>query len=33
MAYYQKILKEHSDSLYVVQSRARFRALRGDNVE
>ena len=33
MEYYQKILKEHSDSLYVVQSRARFRALRGDNVE
>ena len=33
MEYYQKILKEHSDSLYVVQSRARYRALRGDDVE
>ena len=33
MEYYQRILKEHSDSLYVVQSRARYRALRGDNVE
>lgn len=32
MEYYQKILKDHSDSLYVVQARARFRALRGDNV-
>ena len=33
MEYYPRILKEHSDSLYVVQSRARYRALRGDNVE
>ena len=32
MEYYQKILKDHSDSLYVVQSRNRYRALRGDNV-
>lgn len=32
MEYYQKILKDHSDSLYVVQARARYRALRGDNL-
>ena len=32
MEYYQKILKDHSDSLYVVQARTRYRALRGDNV-
>lgn len=33
MEYYQKILKEHSASLYVVEARKRYRALRGDNVE
>ena len=32
MEYYQKILKDYSDSLYVVQARARYRALRGDNI-
>ncbi len=32
MEHYQKILKEYSDSLYVVQARNRFRTLRGDNV-
>jgi len=32
MEYYQKILKDHNDSLYVVQARSRYRALRGDNV-
>ena len=32
MEYYQKILKDHSDSLYVVQARNRYRALRGDNL-
>ena len=32
MEYYQKILKDYSDSLYVVQARNRYRALRGDNV-
>jgi tetratricopeptide (TPR) repeat protein len=32
MEYYQKILKDHSDSLYVVQARARYSALRGDNL-
>ena len=32
MEYYQKILKDYSDSLYVVQSRNRYRTLRGDNV-
>ncbi|MDY6326112.1 MAG: tetratricopeptide repeat protein [Bacteroidales bacterium] len=32
MDYYQKILKEYSDSLYVVQARTRYRTLRGDNV-
>ena len=31
MEYYQKILKEHSDSLYVVQARNRYRTLRGDS--
>ncbi len=31
MEYYQKILKDHSDSLYVVQARNRYRALRGDS--
>ena len=30
MEYYQKILKDHSDSLYVVQARNRYRSLRGD---
>ena len=33
MEYYQKILKDHSDSLYVVQARNRYRVLRGDNVD
>ena len=32
MEYYQKILKDYSDSLYVVQARNRYRALRGDNL-
>ena len=32
MEYYQKILKDHSDSLFVVQARNRYRTLRGDNV-
>ena len=32
MDYYQKILKDYSDSLYVVQARNRYRTLRGDNV-
>jgi len=32
MEYYQRILKDHSDSLYVVQARSRYRTLRGDNV-
>ena len=32
MEYYQKILKDYSDSLYVVQARNRYRTLRGDNV-
>lgn len=30
MESYQKLLKEHPDSLYVVDARKRFRALRGD---
>ena len=33
MEHYQKILKDYNDSLHVVQARARYRALRGDNVE
>ena len=32
MEYYQKIFKDYSDSLYVVQARNRYRTLRGDNV-
>ena len=32
MEYYQKILKDFNDSLYVVQARNRYRALRGDNL-
>lgn len=32
MEYYQKILKDYSDSLYVVQARNRYRVLRGDNL-
>ncbi len=32
MEYYQKILKDYSDSLYVVQARNRYRMLRGDNL-
>lgn len=32
MEYYQKILKDYSDSLYVVQARNRYRTLRGDNL-
>ena len=30
MEYYQKILKDYNDSLYVVQARNRYRTLRGD---
>ncbi|MBO4504485.1 MAG: tetratricopeptide repeat protein [Bacteroidales bacterium] len=33
MEYYQKLMKEHSGSLYVVEARKRYRALRGDNIE
>lgn len=33
MEYYQKILREYSGSLYVVEARKHFRALRGDGVE
>lgn len=33
MEYYQKILREYSGSLYVVEARKHFRALRGDAVE
>ncbi len=33
MEYYQKILREFSGSLYVVEARKHFRALRGDAVE
>lgn len=32
MDYYQRIMKEYSDSLYVVQARSRYRTLRGDNL-
>lgn len=33
MEYYQKILRDFSGSLYVVEARKHFRALRGDGVE
>ena len=33
MECYQKILREYSGSLYVVEARKHFRALRGDGVE
>ncbi len=33
MEYYQKILRDFSGSLYVVDARKHFRALRGDNIE
>ncbi len=33
MEYYQKILKDYSDSLFVVQARNRFRTLRGDTLQ
>lgn len=32
MEYYQKVMKNYSSSLYVVDSRKHYRALRGDNV-
>lgn len=33
MVTYQKLLKEHPSSLYVVDARKRFRYLRGDNID
>lgn len=33
MACYQKLLKEHPGSLYIVDARKRFRFLRGDNLD
>ncbi len=33
MEYYQKILRDFSGSLYVVESRKHYRALRGDGME
>lgn len=33
MEYYQKILRDFSGSLYVVDARKHYRALRGDNIE
>ncbi len=33
MEYYQKIMREFSGSLYVVESRKHYRALRGDVIE
>lgn len=32
LQYYQKILKDYPGSLYVIEARKRFRALRGDNI-
>lgn len=33
MEYYEKLLTDYPGSLYVVEARKRFRALRGDNLE
>lgn len=33
MEYYQKIMKDFSSSLYVVEARKHYRALRGDNAQ
>lgn len=33
MEYYMKIIQDYSGSLYVVEARKHYRALRGDNVE
>jgi len=33
MEYYQKIMRDYSGSLYVVDARKRYRALRGDTIE
>ena len=33
MEYYQKILRDYSGSLFVVEARKHYRALRGDSVE
>lgn len=33
MEYYQKIMRDFSGSLYVVDARKHYRALRGDNIE
>lgn len=33
MEYYQKILRDYSGSLYVVEARKHYRALRGDSIE
>ena len=33
MKLYEQILLEHNSSIYVAESRKRFRALRGDNLE
>lgn len=33
MEYYQKIMRDYSSSLYVVEARKHYRALRGDGVE
>ncbi|MBO7444835.1 MAG: tetratricopeptide repeat protein, partial [Bacteroidales bacterium] len=33
MEYYQKIMRDYSGSLFVVDARKRYRALRGDTIE
>ena len=33
MVLYEKILLDHSSSIYVAESRKRFRELRGDNLK
>ena len=32
MMLYEKILLEHSSSIYIAESRKRYRELRGDNL-
>ena len=33
MEYYMKVIQNYSSSLYVIEARKRYRALRGDTIE
>ena len=33
MEYYMKVIQDYSSSLYVIEARKRYRALRGDTIE